>query len=241
MTIPAHDIPVPARVRRLARGTALTPVWENGIGGLTFRTNDGRFIKLGPLDLEANMRDEAERMRWAARWIRVPDVVEHGQDDAHEWLVTMAVPGESAVVPRWIAEPATAVRAIGHGLRMLHDALPVSECPWEWSVPARIANAEVRGIRLPDSLRDPPSIDRLVVCHGDACAPNTLLDARGSPAGHVDLAALGVGDRWADIAVASMSTLWNYGPGWEAALIEAYGVEPDAERLAYYRDLWNET
>ncbi|GAA3923244.1 kanamycin kinase [Microbacterium invictum] len=50
-----------------------------------------------------------------------------------------------------------------------------------------------------------------------------------------------MGDRWADIAVASMSTQWNYGPGWEDALIEAYGVEPDGERLAYYRDLWNAT
>lgn len=241
MTIPAEDVTVPDRVRRLANGAALTPVWENNIGGLTFRTDDGRYIKWGPLDLEASMRDEAVRMRWAERWTRVPEVIEQGQDDAHEWLVTAAIAGDSAVAPRWIAEPAIAVRAIGRGLRMLHDALPVEECPWEWSVPARIENAEARGIRIPDALRNPPAIDRLVVCHGDACAPNTLLDETGSPVAHVDLAAMGTGDRWADIAVASMSTLWNYGPGWEDVLVEAYGVRPDRERLAYYRDLWNET
>lgn len=241
MTIPADDVAVPERVRQLARGAELTPVWHNNIGGLTFRADDGRHIKWGPLDLEANMRDEALRMRWAKRWIRVPEVIEQGQDDAHEWLVTATVEGDSAVAPRWIAEPAIAVRAIGRGLRMLHDALPVEDCPWEWSVAARIENAEARGIRLPDALRQAPPIDRLVVCHGDACAPNTLLDAEGTPIAHVDLAALGTGDRWADIAVASMSTLWNYGPGWEETLIEAYGAEPDRERLAYYRDLWNET
>lgn len=241
MTIPATAAPVPAQTKRLARGAALTPVWENAIGGLPFRTDDDRYIKCGPLDLEANMHDEAERMRWAAHWTRVPQVIEQGQDEAWEWLVTTAIPGDSAVAPRWIAEPATAVRAVGEGLRMLHDALPVDECPWEWSVPVRIENAERRGIRLPGSLHDAPPIDRLVVCHGDACAPNTLLDDRGTPIGHVDLAVLGTGDRWADIAVASMSTLWNYGPGWEDALIDAYGVEPDRERLAYYRDLWNET
>lgn len=241
MTIPAGDIAVPDQVRRLARGASLTPVWENNIGGVTFRTDDGRYIKRGPLDPETNMRDEAVRMRWAGRWIRVPEVIEQGQDATHEWLVTAAIAGDSAVAPRWIAEPATAVRAIGRGLRMLHDALPVEECPWEWSVPARIENALARGIRIPDALRNPPAVDRLVVCHGDACAPNTLLDEKGSLAGHVDLAALGTGDRWADIAVASMSTLWNYGPGWEDALIEAYGIRPDRERLAYYRDLWNET
>lgn len=34
---------------------------------------------------------------------------------------------------------------------------------------------------------------------------------------------------------------WNYGPGWEDALIAAYGIAPDHERLAYYRELWNAT
>jgi len=94
---------------------------------------------------------------------------------------------------------------------------------------------------LPDSLREAPPIDRLVVCHGDACAPNTLVDATGALVGHVDLAALGTADRWADIAVAAMSTEWNYGAGWHDTLIEAYGVAPDRERLRYYRDLWNAT
>lgn len=241
MTIPAAEVPVPAQVMRLARGAALTPVWENNIGGLTFSTDDSRYIKFGPLDPEANMRDEAERMRWAAPRIRVPEVIEQDQDAEYEWLVTTAIDGDSAVSPRWIDEPAVAVRAIGEGLRMLHDALPVEECPWSWSVPLRIENAEARGIRILDALRDAPPIDRLVVCHGDACAPNTLLDAAGAPLAHVDLAALGTADRWADIAVASMSTEWNYGPGWEDALIEAYGVGRDHERLSYYRDLWNAT
>ncbi|MDQ0642964.1 aminoglycoside 3'-phosphotransferase [Microbacterium murale] len=241
MTIPVGEVAVPARVEALAAGADLTPVWHNNIGGLTFRTDDGRFIKYGPLDDEANMRDEAERMRWASRWIRVPEVIEQGQEATHEWLVTVALQGESAVAPRWIAEPAAAVRAVGEALRALHDRLPVDECPWTWSVPARIANAEARGIRIPASLREAPPIDKLVVCHGDACVPNTLLDAGGRWLAHVDFAVLGTADRWADIAVASMSTSWNYGSGWEDALIEAYGVEPDRERLAYYRALWDAT
>lgn len=105
----------------------------------------------------------------------------------------------------------------------------------------RLENAARRGVVVPTRLHDAPPIDRLVVCHGDACAPNTLLDDECRPVAHVDLAALGVADRWADIAVAAMSTGWNYGPGYEDLLIEAYGVEPDPERLAYYRDLWNAT
>lgn len=241
MSIPAGPVEVHARVRELAGGAALVPVWRNEHGGLTFRTDDGRYIKHAPHNAESSLVDETVRLEWAGAFLRVPDVLEAGSDDTHEWLVTRAIPGESAVDPRWVAQPATAVRAVGEGLRALHEALPVDDCPFEWSVPSRIANAARRGILVPDALREPPPVDRLVVCHADACCPNTLIGDDGRWIAHVDLGLLGIGDRWADIAVASMSTEWNYGPGWEDALIEAYGIEPDRARLSYYRELWNAT
>jgi len=241
VSIPVDPITAPARVKALAAGAALTPVWRNDLGGVTFATDDGRYIKHGPRNAETSMAGEAQRLRWAARFTPVPRVLEEGADATTEWLVTAAMPGRSAVDPRWVAEPAVAVRAIGEGLRALHDALPVTECPYDWGVRARVENAAERGIRVPEALRVPPPTDRLVVCHGDACAPNTLLDDDGSWTAHVDLGALGVADRWADIAVAAMSTGWNYGPGWEDALLAAYGVDPDPQRMAFYQELWNET
>jgi kanamycin kinase len=241
MSIPDDAAPVPETVRELAMGAALTPVWRNEIGGMTFRTDDGRFIKHGPLNAETSMAGEAARLAWAGQWINVPRVIEAGTDATAEWLVTRAIPGLSAVAPRWLAEPAVAVRAVGEGLRALHDALPAADCTFEWTVPSRLANAARRGIRVPAHLTTPPPVDRLVVCHGDACCPNTLLDDSGAWSAHVDLGALGTGDRWADIAVAAMSTEWNYGPGWTDALVEAYGLAPDAERMAYYQELWNAT
>jgi len=241
MSIPTDEVTVPHRVRDLARGAALVPVWRNELGGVTFRTDDGRSIKHGPSNAETSMAREADRLRWAGRFTPVPDVLDEGTDGTDEWLVTRALPGLSAVDPRWREEPAAAVAAVGAGLRAFHDSLPVAECPYDWGVPARLANAFARGIRVPDALRTPPAVDRLVVCHGDACCPNTLLDDDGAPLAHVDLGALGIGDRWADIAVAAMSTEWNYGPGWEDALMAAYGVSPDHDRLAYYRELWNAT
>lgn len=241
MSIPREAVPIAERVRSLARGAALVPVWRNDYGGVTFRTDDGRFIKHGPRNAESSLADEADRLEWAGRWIRTPHVLEAGSDAADEWLVTRAIPGESAVAPRWVAEPATAVRAVGEALRALHETLPVDECPFDWSVASRVANAEGRGIRVPEALREPPPIDRLVVCHADACCPNTLIGDDGRWLAHVDLGLLGTGDRWGDIAVAAMSTEWNYGPGWEDALVEAYGIEPDRRRLHYYQELWNAT
>ena len=43
----------------------------------------------------------------------------------------------------------------------------------------------------------------------------------------------------ADLAIATWSAGWNYGPGWEPLLLDAYGVEPDPDRTAYYRLLWD--
>lgn len=141
--------PVPEKVRRLAGGARLSPVWRNALGGLTYRADgdDARFIKYGPRTAETSMADEAERMRWASAFVVVPRPLCAGEEGGHEWLVTA----------------------------------------------------------------------------------------------HVGLGALGVADRWADIAVAAMSTERNYGPGWEEPLLEAYGIDEDPERMAYYRELWNNT
>jgi len=48
-----------------------------------------------------------------------------------------------------------------------------------------------------------------------------------------------VADRWADLAIATWSAEWNYGPGWERPLLDAYGIRPDPDRTRYYRLLWD--
>jgi aminoglycoside phosphotransferase len=259
---PPRSVPVPPAVVQHAAGQPCRAVWENELGGLTFEIGEPaqrRFVKWAPrsavgLDLNA----EAERLRWAVAFTPVPRLVDQGSDDDGSWIVTEALPGRSAVDDRWKAEPARAVAAIGAGLRAFHDALPVERCPFSWSVDDRLADASERAaagrinqagwdepaqraLGLDGALRrlaDGPPVDRLVVCHGDSCSPNTLIDDDGHCSGHVDLGELGVADRWADLAIATWSTNWNYGPGWEPALLEAYGVDPDPDRTEYYRLLW---
>ena len=76
-----------------------------------------------------------------------------------------------------------------------------------------------------------------VVCHGDPCAPNTLV-RDGRFAALVDLASVGVGDRWSDLAIASWSLEWNGLGDAEPAFWRAYGIAPDAARIASWRALW---
>jgi kanamycin kinase len=258
---PRSAVPVPAPVLALAGGCPVLPVWVNDLGGITFVIGVGgqrQFVKWAPAGSGLDLAAEAARLRWAVRLIPVPRLLGQGSDETGSWIITRALPGQMAVASRWKAEPRTAVTAIGQGLRAFHEALPVQGCPFSWSASQRLADAcrragqglidparwhpEHRHLsvsRALDMLTEIPPADRLVVCHGDSCAPNTLLADDGCWSGHVDLGELGVADRWADLAVATWSATGNYGRGWEAALLEAYGVAPDPDRTRYYRLLWD--
>jgi kanamycin kinase len=248
-------------VGTVAAGRVARLVWENEVGGLTYEVGTGPdrcFVKWTPSSSGIELGKEAARLAWAAPFTPVPRLLSQGRDEAGSWIVTAALPGQNAVTPRWKAEPRTAVTAIGEGLRAMHDALPVGACPFSWTAEDRLA--EIHG-RVAEERIDPaswhevhqplgvspalalladiPPADQLVVCHGDSCAPNTLLTGDGRWSGHVDLGELGIADRWADLAIATWSTEWNYGPGWDGLLLDAYGVSPDTGRTKYYRLLWD--
>ncbi|WP_058954759.1 aminoglycoside 3'-phosphotransferase [Kocuria rhizophila] len=221
--------------------TGASSVWQNGVGGLTFAVASGGpgspadvYAKWNPPGPGESLADEAERMRWIQGRHPAPTVVELVADGGEEVLLTQVLPGESAVSARWREHPNTALQALGAGLRELHD-VAVDDCPFAWDIDSRIrlAGADAR------VLGDAPDVDRLVLCQGDPCAPNTLPARDGSFLAHVDLGRLGVADRWADLSVMSMSLAWNCRAYDESVFWRAYGVEPDPQRIGYYRELWN--
>lgn len=248
-------------VARISRGNSVRLVWENGLGGVTYELTDGAsrsFLKWAPAESSIDLSEERIRLEWAVRYTSVPVVLNHGAEIDGSWLLTRGLPGESAVSSPWLSEPEAAVRAIGAGLRAFHDALPVTECPFSWSITDRRNDihrqarsgridpsrwhSDHRALTLDQALarlqRSPPE-DDLVVCHGDMCPPNTIICSQGQCTGHVDLGSMGMADRWADLAVATWSTTWNYGHGWETTLLDAYGIDPDPSRSAYYRLLYD--
>jgi aminoglycoside phosphotransferase len=251
----------PAPVLAAAAGRTVRAVWENELGGITFEVGAGTdrcFVKWAPAASGIDLSAEAARLSWAVAFTPVPQLLSQGADDTGSWIVTAALPGQFAVADRWRADPATAVTAIGEGLRAMHEAAASAACPFSWMAADRLADTRLRAAegridparwhpvhqplgndRALELLADVPPTDRLVICHGDSCAPNTLLTDDGRWSGHVDLGELGVGDRWADLAVGTWSTEWNYGPGWDKHLLAAYGVPPDPDRTRYYRLRWD--
>ncbi|MFG1925318.1 phosphotransferase [Cryptosporangium sp. NPDC048952] len=218
---------IPPAVVGLAAGGRCELVWRNEMGGLTFRL-DSRFVKWNPWRTGVDLEKERLRLQWLDGRHPAPRVIGWGQDGHAQWLVTTAVPGEHAVGPPWRARHREAISAIAAGLRAIH-AIPTDDFPSEWT--SQSWPARTHGPR--------PDVHDPVLVHGDACAPNTLISAEGAWTGNVDFGDLTVGDRWADLAVASMSLDWNYGEGHQGEFFEAYGIAPDPTRIDYYRRLWD--
>lgn len=225
--LPPGEHPAPI-LSVLAGDSTPELVWRNELGGQTWVLGT-RYLKWSPDGAGPDLHREVERLSWLFGRYPVPEVLESGHDARGSWMLTAALTGTSAVHPRWRADPAAAVRAIADGLRELHRS-DVTRFPSGW---------ESWATRRPPALGPPPADGPPVIVHGDACAPNTLIRADGSFAGIVDVGDLTLGDRWADLAVASMSLEWNFGPGWEPIFFDAYGTEPDDRRIAYFRQLWH--
>lgn len=225
---------------------------------LSHRDGEVRYLKIAESSRHPRVSDEATRMRWAGRHLPAPEVLDSGSDGQIDWLVTRAIPGRNATDDPFLADPGRLIELLGRGLRVFHGA-PASECPFDFRLdaalrhvrrrvdagliePARDFHPEHSHLSVTEAMaeleRGKPSAEDLVVCHGDYCFPNVIIrDQR--VVGFVDLGELGVADRWWDLAVATWSTTWNVGPGWEDAFLAAYEIEPDHERIAYYRLLYD--
>lgn len=253
---------VPDVLRTKFGAEVWTHVWSNEVGVETFRIDrrghDILFAKVAKAPVFPTFAAEAARMRWAHAHLPVPNVVDEGEADGLQWLVTRGLPGIDASREVHTARPELTVRLLATGLRRFHDA-PVADCPFSFRldealvhIADRVAGGDIdpgqhfhpvnAGLSVTDALeklnRERPDTEDLVVCHGDYCFPNILIDG-DQVSGFVDLGELGVADRWWDLAVGSWSTIWNVGEGYERLFVEAYGEQWDQPRVDYYRLLYD--
>lgn len=219
-----------------------------------------RFAKIDTSDGPhyPSLEDEAERMCWARAFLPVPRVVGLEQLGPVKILVTEALPGKDGTDPCWHRDLPALVRALGTGLRAFHEATDEASCPFRFDLDRALAHVHQRvvdndidstgfhpehaGLTPSAALRrleaTVPVNEDLVVCHGDYCPPNVLVAGSGVT-GYVDLGELGVADRWWDVAVGAWSAEWNFGPTFEMPFYESYGIDPDHERITFYRLLYD--
>ncbi|WP_221353820.1 APH(3'') family aminoglycoside O-phosphotransferase [Streptomyces beigongshangae] len=244
------------------------PVTDGESGAVVLRSGDGsRYAKCVPAGHVAALEAERDRVDWlAAQDVPGPRVLDWHAGADGAVLVTDAVRGVPADrVPA--PDLAAAWEPIADAVRRLHD-LPPRRCPFTRDLTTMFATARevvARGAVNPDFLPDdqrrtPPDelLGRLVpqlghrlaqeaaetvVCHGDLCLPNIVLDPDTlTVAGFVDLGRLGRADPCADISLllANARETWadeRRASAADEAFARRYGTVLDHERLRFYLHL----
>lgn len=248
-----------------ADGATWSPVTNGESGATVLRDHGGaRYAKLVPHGLSADLAGERDRITWLAdAGIPVGAVLDWRSSDGGACLITRAVAG----VPADHLDAgalAAAWSPITHLVRTLHD-LAAARCPFDRGAAlmmsyARktVAQNRVQTEFLPEGFRHVPAETilgileeelpqrvqqercDLVVCHGDLCLPNILIDPETPQVcGLIDLGRLGRADPYADIAL----LLTNARETWpdeqtarraDDEFAGVYGVELDPERQRFY-------
>ncbi|PKV80728.1 phosphotransferase [Nocardia fluminea] len=216
------------------------PEWSDDHEGC-----DGNLVRSGEYWIKRGPRAVAEHARLT--WLRdngiaVPEVVAFAED-----VLVLADAGGSLAGQ---TDPAEAGAQMGRALRSLHD-LPVPNCPFTGGLDDTLARArrhvvegfvdttdfddDHRGLSpaaILERLRERrPAVEDLVVTHGDFTPGNVLTGGV-----LIDVAALGPGDRYRDLALAERDLSGDFGATAVAAFYAAYGLaEPDRAKLDYYR------
>jgi kanamycin kinase/aminoglycoside 3'-phosphotransferase-2 len=236
---------LPERLRRLIELDASWASDHEGASGTALRVTSGSgtfYVKHGSL-----ARAEHLRLRWLHGRVPVPEVVAF--EDPVLVLADVGAPSLAAAAPTDIGA------VLGRTLRALHQ-LPIAECPFDGRLPGVLERA---GANVRDGHVDPhdfdadhlgltpeaiyeqllatrPHVEDLVVAHGDYTPSNVLLPASGDPV-VIDVPALGVADRYRDLAIAHRDVFEDHGQAAWEGFLSAYGLvdHVEEERLYYYR------
>ncbi|TMR94761.1 aminoglycoside 3'-phosphotransferase [Nonomuraea basaltis] len=236
---------LPDQLRQLIEQDASWSTDHEGASGTALRVMSGSkvfYVKHGPL-----ARAEHLRLCWLHGRVPIPEVVAF--EDPVLVLADVGAPSLEA------AAPADIGAVLGRTLRMLHE-LPITECPFDGRLPAVLerADANIRdGLVDPDDfdadhfgltpevvyerlLATRPRVEDLVVAHGDYTPSNVLVPASGEPI-VIDVPALGVADRYRDLAIAHRDLSEDHGPAAWEGFLSAYALVDhiEEERMYYYR------
>ncbi|XJC81037.1 APH(3')-II family aminoglycoside O-phosphotransferase (plasmid) [Delftia tsuruhatensis] len=236
-----------AKVQRQTIGESGADVWR-----LDWPDGSCQFVKAEDDLPLAELPDEIERLRWMhTQGLPCPEVLDTLLAQGRHWLLMSAVPGRDLACTEGLS-PQQTVELLASSLQGLHR-LPLEACPFDHRLEHRLADARARakaglideedfdderqGMPV-QSLLDElyagrPGQEDLAVTHGDACLPNFMVH-QGQFSGFIDCGRLGVADRYQDLALTARSIERNLGKEWLAPFFALYGVEMDAERIAFF-------
>jgi len=251
-------VAVPDPVRSATAGYAWTPATDGESGGAVFRlTARGRptlYLKCGAGRVASDLVAEMARLEWLAGRLPVPAVRHFVRAPGAAYLLTTAVPGQSAYdyLVEHPEQQTETVTALARFLRTVH-ALPLADCPYHAGHELRLADARRHieaGLVPTDDFDEehegwtpeqvwtamvgllPLPFDRAVT-HGDFSLGNVLLED-GRVTGCIDVGRAGAADPYQDLAIL-WRNLEEFGGAAQRELWRAYGIAaPDERKLRFH-------
>jgi aminoglycoside phosphotransferase len=190
---------------------------------------------------------------WLKNQLPVPRVLQFAEDEYTDYLLLSEISGISASDDSLKNDVRRTIERLANGLKTIHET-PIKNCPFDERLDFKIELARQRTLKnLVDEsdfdeerigrtaadvflelLETKPSDEDLVFTHGDYCAPNVILE-NGNLSGFVDWGNAGLADRFHDLALLSRSVCHNFGDEWEETIFEIYGIEPDRNKIHFYK------
>jgi len=218
------------------------------------------YLKIAPASEE--MRRERDLLVWLRHKVPAPLVWDWHEKDGLSYLLTTECEGHMAcdMPGNCIHKPAEkTIERMAEGLRML-QAVDIQDCPYDNALDKKLASAlwniENGKVDMADfadngkfdtlmalyhwlAANKPP--EELCFTHGDYCLPNVFIDDE-KVAGFIDLGSGGIADRYQDIMMCIRSIGYNSQGLTQAEqerlvalLFTHLGIEPNKEKLEYYR------
>lgn len=247
---------IPSGIEHHVSGETLEEVNRGKTSARVFKVGNDRYLKIQAIDLSPgaeSLHDEKLSMDWLKKTqIPIPAVLEYVSQDGYEFLLMTALEGQSASEYRADTD---ILREYGRAIRDFHDSLSITQCGFDRSVNKLIELCQVRvlsglvdehdfdqerkGLTARDVLAHLESIaptkEDLVVCHGDYCMPNLILNSDPSLSGFIDLGRFGVSDRHRDLAIASRDVVHRFGEERLDDFYASYGMQPNPDLVHFYQ------
>ncbi|MFD1033097.1 APH(3')-I family aminoglycoside O-phosphotransferase [Sphingomonas hankookensis] len=256
---PCAPVAVPAGLAEAVRDYRWARDGVGESGGAVYRLSGRRdapdlFLKHGEGAVADEIVAEMVRLRWLAAHLPVPKLVAFAATPDAAWLLTTALPGETAwqLLDRAPEQRGAVVDALARFLRRLH-AIPVAACPFDAGHAHRMHLARARidaGSVDEDDFDDaragwsadqvwealaahlPLAVDP-VVTHGDFSLDNLLVQD-GEVMGCIDLGRVGIADRYQDLAILA-NGLGEFDAALVARMLAAYGIAaPDEVKTTFH-------
>lgn len=251
-------IELPARLAQLLRDSS----WQaDTLGESTAQTyrvvgkTENFYLKVSPVEPLGGLQSEADALAWLRPYLPAPEVVYFERTKGIDYLLMREIVGLPASSDQWKQNPRRLTQLLAETTLALHS-LPIEACPFNQRIDTKIqvVSANVRlGLvneddfdeetmgQAPEQIlgrirMERPAFEDLVVTHGDLCLPNILVQD-WQLSGFIDVGALGVSDRYQDLAVCT-GCLADYleTDDYTPAFFAVYGLtHVDTNKLRYYR------